>query len=127
MRIGIPAFLAARTTCSTLSGPPMFPGLIRTAATPAVDRLERERGVEVDVRDHGERRQAHDERERRSVLVLRDGHAHDLAARRRERRDLRRRRRDVVRLRERHRLHDDGRPAADRDVADPDLDLARHA
>ena len=35
MRIGIPAFFAAWTTCSTLSGPPMFPGLIRTAATPA--------------------------------------------------------------------------------------------
>ena len=35
MRIGIPAFFAARTTCSTLSGPPMFPGLILTAATPA--------------------------------------------------------------------------------------------
>ena len=35
MRIGMPARFAAFTTCSTLSGPPMFPGLIRTAATPA--------------------------------------------------------------------------------------------
>src|SRR3954467_14603883 len=35
MRIGIPAFLAASTTSSTLSGPPMLPGLMRTAATPA--------------------------------------------------------------------------------------------
>ena len=35
IRIGIPAFFAARTTSSTLSGPPMLPGLIRTAATPA--------------------------------------------------------------------------------------------
>ena len=35
MRIGIPARLAACTTCSTLSGPPMLPGLMRTAATPA--------------------------------------------------------------------------------------------
>ena len=34
MRIGIPAFFAALTTCSTLSGPPMLPGLMRTAATP---------------------------------------------------------------------------------------------
>ena len=34
MRIGMPLALAARTTCSTLSGPPMFPGLMRTAATP---------------------------------------------------------------------------------------------
>ena len=35
MRIGIPFALAASTTLATLSGPPMFPGLIRTAATPA--------------------------------------------------------------------------------------------
>src|SRR6266508_25817 len=34
IRIGIPAFFAALTTSSTLSGPPMLPGLIRTAATP---------------------------------------------------------------------------------------------
>src|SRR5204862_1822537 len=34
MRIGIPAFCAARTTWATLSDPPMLPGLIRTAATP---------------------------------------------------------------------------------------------
>src|SRR5437660_9856766 len=35
MRIGMPARFAAATTCSTLSGPPMLPGLMRTAATPA--------------------------------------------------------------------------------------------
>ncbi len=35
IRIGIPARFAAVTTCSTLSGPPMLPGLMRTAATPA--------------------------------------------------------------------------------------------
>ena len=35
MRIGIPPFFAARTTCSTFSAPPIFPGLMRTAATPA--------------------------------------------------------------------------------------------
>ena len=35
IRIGMPAALAALTTCSTLSGPPMLPGLMRTAATPA--------------------------------------------------------------------------------------------
>ena len=35
MRIGMPAAFAARTTSATLSGPPMLPGLIRTAATPA--------------------------------------------------------------------------------------------
>src|SRR5262245_25783588 len=31
----MPAFLAARATAATLSAPPMLPGLIRTAATPA--------------------------------------------------------------------------------------------
>src|SRR5438477_8649976 len=31
----MPAAFAARTTSATLSGPPMFPGLMRTAATPA--------------------------------------------------------------------------------------------
>jgi hypothetical protein len=35
IRIGTFAAFAVFTTCSTLSGPPMFPGLIRTAATPA--------------------------------------------------------------------------------------------
>src|SRR3954447_11491258 len=35
MRIGMPFAFAARTTCSTLSAPPMLPGLMRTAATPA--------------------------------------------------------------------------------------------
>jgi hypothetical protein len=35
IRIGIRFAFAARTTCSTFSGPPMLPGLIRTAATPA--------------------------------------------------------------------------------------------
>src|SRR4051812_44770807 len=34
MRIGIPAFFAAATTCATCSSPPMLPGLMRTAATP---------------------------------------------------------------------------------------------
>src|SRR5262249_31122716 len=34
IRIGIPAFRAAFTTSSTLSGPPMLPGVMRTAATP---------------------------------------------------------------------------------------------
>src|SRR5437868_370292 len=34
IRIGIPAAFAARTTCATLSEPPMLPGLMRTAATP---------------------------------------------------------------------------------------------
>ena len=127
MRIGIPAFLAARTTSSTLSGPTDVPGVDANRSDARVDRLQRERGVEVDVRDDRNRRESHDERERGSVLVLRHGDADDLAARRCERGDLRRRRGDVVRLRQRHRLHDDGRAAADEDVTDADLDLAGHA
>ena len=39
MRSGVPAVLAACTTSATLSGPPMLPGLIRTAATPAAIAL----------------------------------------------------------------------------------------
>ena len=35
MRIGMPFCFAASTTSATLSSPPMLPGLIRTAATPA--------------------------------------------------------------------------------------------
>src|SRR3954468_17214954 len=35
MRIGVSAFCAARTTSTTFSGPPMLPGVMRTAATPA--------------------------------------------------------------------------------------------
>ena len=81
----------------------------------------------MDVRDHGDRREADDQGQRRRVLVLRDRDAHDLAAGGREGRDLRRRRGDVVRLRQRHRLHDDGSAAADGHVADADLHLARHA
>ncbi len=34
MRSGVPVFCALRTTASTLSGPPMLPGLMRTPATP---------------------------------------------------------------------------------------------
>src|SRR3954470_13868868 len=35
IRIGVRVSFALRTTCSTFSAPPMLPGLIRTAATPA--------------------------------------------------------------------------------------------
>ena len=45
---------------------------------------------------------------------MRDGHAHDLAARLRERVDLREVRRDVGRRGVQHGLHDDGRAAAER-------------
>ena len=72
----------------------------------------------MDVGDDRDGREADDLRERLRVLRLRDRDADDLAARARERCDLRGRRLDVVRLRRRHRLHDDGRAAADLDAAD---------
>ena len=117
---------AAFTTCSTLSGPADVAGVDPDGGDAGVDRPQREARVEVDVRDHRDRREADDLRQRVRVLDLRDRAAHDLAAGGRERRDLRRRRLDVVRLRQRHRLHDDGRAAADLHVADPDRALARH-
>jgi hypothetical protein len=80
----------------------------------------------VDVRDHRDRREVDELGERFRVLVLRHGDAHELAPGGDEVADLRHRRVDVVRLRERHRLHDDGRAAADRHVSDLDLTLARH-
>ena len=80
----------------------------------------------MDVRDHGDRREADDLRQGVRVLGLRDRAADDLAAGRHEGRDLRGRRLDVVRLRQGHGLDDDGRAAADRHPADRDLSLAGH-
>ena len=126
----------AHRNAGALGGPHHLLDLVRPADVPGVDadgrhagvdRLEGKRGVEVDVRDDRDRREPDDECERRGVLVLRDGHAHDLAPRRRQRRDLRGRGGHVVRLRQRHRLYDDGRAAADEHVADADLYLAGHS
>ena len=91
-----------------------------------VDRLQGEARVEVDVGDHGDRREADDPAERLGVLVLRDGDADDLAAGGGERGDLGGRGLDVVRLRQRHRLDDDGGAAADLDSADRDVALGSH-
>ena len=116
--MGIPAFLAAFTTSSTLSGPPMLPGLIRTAATPpsiAFSASEALKWMSA-ITGIGEKRTIL--RQRLRILGLRDGDADDLASGRGERGDLRRRRLDVVRLGQGHRLDDDGRAAADRHAAD---------
>ena len=121
-----PGLLRGQHDLLDLVGPADVPRVDPHRGNPCLDRLERERGVEVDVRDDRDRRQPHDERKRSGVLVLRDGDADDLAARGRERGDLRGRRGDVVRLRQRHRLHDDGRTATDEHVTDADLDLAGH-
>ena len=122
----MPFAFAARTTSATLSGPPMLPGLMRTAATPWSIAFSARLALKwmSAMIGTGEKRTIFDER--LGVLGLRHRDADDLAARARERRDLRGRRLDVVRLRRRHRLHDDGRAAADLDAADRDLPLAGH-
>jgi hypothetical protein len=127
IRIGIPAFFAAATTSSTLSGPADVAGVDPHGGDAGLDRLQGEAGVEVDVRDHGDGAQAHDPGERVGVLDLRDGAANDLTAGRHERSDLSGRRLDVVRRRQRHRLDHNGRAAADRDIADADLNVGSHA
>src|SRR5437016_462957 len=94
----------------------MFPGLIRTAATPASIARSASDALKwmSAITGTGDSRTS-------------NGHAHDLAAGRGERADLGHRRLDVVRLRQRHRLDDDGCPAADGDAADGDRSLAGHA
>ena len=126
MRIGIPAFFAALTTSSTLSGPPMLPGLIRTAATPASIARRASDALKwmSAITGIGESRTIF--LQRLGVLDLWDRAADDLAAGGRERGDLGRRRLDVVGLRERHRLDDDRCAAADRDPADADLRETAH-
>ena len=127
IRIGMPAALAASTTSLTLSGPPMLPGLMRTAATPESIAFSARLALKwmSAITGIGEKRTMRGER--LGVLDLRDGAAHDLAAGRDERGDLRGRRLDVARRRRRHRLDGDGRAAADRDAADVDLPRAGHA
>ena len=126
MRIGIPAACAARTTCATLSEPPMLPGLIRTAATPASIALSARLALKWMSAMTGSGESRTILLERLGVLGLRDGDADDLAAGRGQSGDLRGRSLDVVRLRQRHRLDDDGGAAADLHAANGDLALAGH-
>ena len=126
MRIGMPPAFAASHDERDLVGAADVAGVDAHRRDAGLDRLQREARVEVDVGDHRERREADDPRQRLGVLELRHRDADDLAAGARERGDLRGRRLDVVRLRQRHRLDDDGRAAADRDAADRDLALAGH-
>ena len=126
IRIGMPARFAAVTTCSTLSGPPMFPGLIRTAATPASIAFSASEALKwmSAMTGSGDRRTivesaaassffgtatrtiSHPAEASAAICAVVAG--------------------DVVRLRERHRLHGDGRTAADGHVPDANPDLARH-
>ena len=109
------------------SWPPMLPGLMRMQCAPGVDRLQRQRVVEVDVGDDRDRRLDHDRAERVDVLLARDGAADDVAAGVRDGADLAQRRLVVGGLGLRHRLDGDRRSAADLDPADVDLSLRSHS
>src|SRR5262249_4477400 len=91
-----------------------------------VDRLQGQARVEVDVRDDRDRREPDDAAQRLRVLRLRHRAADDLAAGRHECGDLTDRRLDIARRRQRHRLDDYGRAAADGDAADVDAQLGGH-
>ena len=80
----------------------------------------------MDIGDHGNGREANDLSQCVRVLDLGNGAAHHFASGRRKRRDLGDRRLDVVCLRQRHRLHDDRRAAADANVSHLDLYVACH-
>ena len=122
MRIETPASLAPRAISLDL--------VVELADVARVDADRGAAGVdrgvdvlrlEVDVGDDRDLRLARDRRQRVGVVLGRAGHAHDVAAGGRELGDLLQRRVDVGGRRRRHRLHGDGRVAADRDLADLDL------
>ena len=85
------------------------------------ERAERELVLEVDVGDDRHRRAGHDLGERLGRFFLVARAAHDVAARRRERVDLRERAVDVGGLGRGHRLDRDRCVAADGDLADHHL------
>ena len=126
IRIGIPPSLGRRTTSSVLSGPPMLPGLMRTAATPASIALSASEALKWMSAMTGMRAQVDELRSASASSFFGTATRTTSQPAEASAPDLRHRRVDVVRLRERHRLHDDGRAAADRHASDPDLALARH-
>ena len=125
-RIGTPAARALSTTSRGLLVAADVAGVDADAVGAGVDRLERERVVEVDVGDHRDRRLAHDPLERLHVLVARDRAAHQVAARVGDGVDLAHGGVVVGGLRLRHRLDGDGRSPADLHAADVDLPLGGH-
>ena len=118
IRIGIPACLAARDDLLDLVGAADVARVDADGGDAPLDRLQREARVEVDVGDHRDRREADDPRSAsassvfgtatRTISQPADASAAIWAVVAC----------DVVRLRQRHRLDDDGRAAADRDAAD---------
>ena len=98
----------------------MLPGLMRSLAAPRRAASMREPVVEVDVGHDRERRARRDALEARQRVGVRDRDAHDLASRLGEARDLGEGGYGVARVGGGHRLHGDGRAAADRHRADHD-------
>ena len=82
------AALARSTTSRVFSWPADVARVDAHAVGAGVDRLEGQRVVEVDVRDHRDRRLAHDPPQRVHVLVARHGAAHQVRARVRDGVDL---------------------------------------
>ena len=96
------------------------------AVRAGVERLERERVVEVDVGDDRDRRLAHDRPQRLGVLLARDGDPDEVGAGVGDAADLVHRGLQVGGLRLGHRLDGDRRAAPDGDAADVDLPLRGH-
>ena len=88
---------------------------------PGFERGQRVLPLEVDVGDDRDRRFARDHWERLDVVGIGNRDADDVAAARRQRRDLLQRRVEIGGLRRAHRLDADRRVAADGNGADVDL------
>ena len=126
MRIGVPAAFARATTSATLSGPPMLPGFRRMQCAPASIAFSASVWLKWMSAMTGIGDCTTIVLQRLDVLVARDRDAHDVGARLGDLVDLVHRRLEVRGLGLRHRLHGDGRAAADRDAADHDLSRGGH-
>ena len=126
IRSGVPASLARGHDLRDLVGTADVAGVQAHAVGTGVNRLQRQRVVEVDVGDHRDRRALDDRAQRLDVLLARHGAANDVRARLGHSIDLRHRRLEVGGLRLGHRLNDDRGSAADRNTADVDLAFGSH-
>ena len=126
MRIGVPAAVARADDLGDLVRAADVAGVQAHAVRARVDRLERQRVVEVDVGDDRDRRLAHDRLQRLDVLVARHRDAHDVRPGVRHLADLLHRGGQVGRLRLGHRLDDDRGAAADLDAAHVHVSLGSH-
>ena len=117
IRMGTLRSAAALVTSCTRQVAPMLPGLIRRQSTPAVEALEGQPVIEVDVHDQRDADLGSDLADRRRGVRVGDRHPHDLAAGRLQRPDLVHRRLDVPRVGLGHGLDRDGRVPADRHLA----------